>query len=216
MPPEVLRKLLPYLRSRSYLVELQKGVGSDCKTILDVGCGSDSPIKIFSGTLYLVGIDAYKPSLEISCKKNIHNKYYNMTFSELDKFGSCSFDCVVALDVIEHLKKDEGRRFLNNVERIAKKKIIILTTNGFVKQNEYDNNPLQIHRSGWTKKEMRLRGYKVTGIGGLRVLRGERALTRFHPEPLWELISILTQYFVRNYSQFAFEILCVKVKDLES
>jgi predicted TPR repeat methyltransferase len=213
---ETVLRFLPYSNLMCYYSELEKAVGTDCKTILDVGCGSDSPMKIFSTKLNMVGLDAYEPSLENSRKKGIHNSYLNVTFSELDKFESRSFDCVVALDVVEHLRKDEGLQFLDNIERIAKKKIIVFTTNGFVPQREYDNNPLQIHKSGWTAKEMKLKGYKVIGISGLKALRGERALIKLNPKPLWELVSILTQYFVRSYSQFAFEILCVKVKELES
>lgn len=173
-------------------------------------------MKIFSGKFYLVGIDAYKPSIEKSMKKGIHNEYFNLTFSELNKFGSGTFDCLVALDVIEHLKRDDGRRFLDNIERIAKKKIIVFTPNGFVPQKEHDNNPWQIHRSGWSIKEMRKRGYSVVGINGLKSLRGEQAVIRFNPKPLWHLISILTQYIVRNHPDLAYEILYIKNKEQEN
>ena len=206
-------KFLPYSYSLSYAGELEKAVGADCKTILDVGCGSNSPMKAFSGKFYMVGTDAHEPSLEDSRKKGIHNEYCCMTFSELDKFGSRAFDCVVALDVIEHLKKGEGLQFLDDIERIAKKKIIVYTPNGFVSQEEFNDNPWQVHRSGWTVREMRLRGYKVVGIGGLRSLRGERAVIRFNPKPLWEIVSFLTQYIVTNYSELAFGILCIKIKE---
>jgi SAM-dependent methyltransferase len=195
-----------------YLRELEKAVGTDCETLLDIGCGSDSPIKFFSERLHAVGIDAHIPSLEKSMKKGIHDKYFNMTFSELDEFESCAFDCVIALDVVEHIRKDEGLRLLDNMERIAKKKIVVVTPNGFLPSGAYDNNPWQIHRSGWTTKEMRMRGYKVIGIIGLKTLRGERAILRFNPKPLWEIVSTLTQYIVRNHPEFAFEILCIKSK----
>ena len=206
-------KYLPHCYSLSYAGELEKAVGLNCKTILDVGCGSNSPMKAFSGKFYLVGTDAHKPSLEESRKKGIHNEYYCMTFSELDKLECYAFDCVVALDVIEHLKKGEGLQFLDNIERIAKKKIIVYTPNGFVPQEEFSNNPWQVHRSGWTVKEMRLRGYKVVGIGGLKSLRGERAAIRFNPKPLWETVSLLSQYIVADYSELAYAILCIKIKE---
>ena len=51
------RKIFP-----DYPVELERAVW-DCKTLLDVGCGSNSPIKSFSGKLYSVGVDAFKPSV---------------------------------------------------------------------------------------------------------------------------------------------------------
>ena len=78
-----------------------------------------------------------------------------MDFSELGSFDSCSFDCVTALDVIEHIKKAEGLRLLEDMERIAKKRIVVFTPNGFLPQSVHNNNPLQIHKSGWKVKEMR-------------------------------------------------------------
>jgi SAM-dependent methyltransferase len=195
-----------------YLRELEKALGTDCRTLLDIGCGSDSPIKFLSERFYAVGVDAYTPSIEKSKEKGIHDKYFEMTFSDLDKFESCSFDCVIALDVVEHLKKEEGLRLLDNIERIARKKIVVVTPNGFLPSGPFDNNPWQVHRSGWTVEEMRVRGYKVLGIHGLRNLRGERATLRFSPKLFWEIISTLTQYIVRNHPEFAFEILCIKSK----
>jgi SAM-dependent methyltransferase len=190
---EWVRKVPNCLSFPSYLRELKKAVGMDCKTLLDVGCGSDSPTKAFSRRFYSVGIDANKSSLEKSKKTGIHNEYFHMAFSELYKFEPCAFDCVVALDVIEHLKKADGFRLLDNIERIAKKKIIVFTPNGFIPQRTYENDPLQVHRSGWTSNEMRARGYRVIGINGLKTLRGERSLIRYSPKPFWALVSNLTK-----------------------
>ena len=89
----------------NYRKELKKAVG-ESKTLLDVGCGSNSPIASFSSTLYSVGIDAFKPSIEKSKEKNIHNKYYNINVLDISKqFESNSFDVVLASDLIEHLDK---------------------------------------------------------------------------------------------------------------
>jgi predicted TPR repeat methyltransferase len=191
--------------------ELEDAVGNDCKTLLDVGCGSSSPIKLFSHKLFCVGVDAHEPSIEKSKNKGIHDEYFTMKFSELhEKFKPQTFDCVLALDVIEHLSKDESQRLLDAMEKIAKKKVIVFTPNGFVPQEAFDNNPCQVHKSGWTVKEMKTRGYRVIGINGLRTLLGEKALTKFRPEPFWGFISLLTQILVRNHPSFAFQILCVK------
>ena len=55
---------------------------------------------------------------------------------------------------------------------------MVFTPNGFVRQHEYDCNPLQVHRSGWTVDSFRRRGYEIYGIGGPKALRGERAVPR--------------------------------------
>ncbi|MDT8782609.1 MAG: methyltransferase domain-containing protein [Candidatus Bathyarchaeota archaeon] len=197
----------------SYNYELKRAIGSEIKTLLDIGCGSNSPVKIFSGKIHMVGIDDYIPSIAKSKQLGIHNEYYIMPFSDLKNFKNSSFDCVVALDVIEHLKKEEGLTLLDDIERIAKKRMILSTPNGFLPQAMYDNNPLQIHKSGWTPKELRKRGYNIIGYNGLKNLRGEKATIKFKPKLLWLCLSVLSQVFVRNHPDMAFQILCFKLKN---
>ena len=82
---------------RDYPVELEMAVG-DCKTLLDVGCGSDSPIKQFSGRLHSVGVDTFRPSVEKSRKEKVHDRYYVMDVLKIGKlFKAGSFDCVLLL-----------------------------------------------------------------------------------------------------------------------
>jgi hypothetical protein len=57
------------------------------------------------------------------------------------------------------------------MENVAKKKIIIFTPNGFLRQDEYDGDKLQIHKSGWTVDEFKKLGYEVKGINGWKPLR---------------------------------------------
>jgi len=98
------------------------------------------------------------------------------------------------------------------MEKISKNKVIIFTPNGFLPQGEYYNNPWQVHKSGWTVKEMKKRGYKVIGINSWKPLRGEYARLRFRPSYFWQIISDITQLFVRNKTEKAFQILCIKTK----
>lgn len=141
-----------------YPIELQNLL-LDCNSILDVGCGSNSPIQFFSKNMYSVGIDVFAPSIEESKNKGIHNKYYKMGVLDIgSKFSDNSFDCVLASDLIEHLEKKEGLKLIKLMEKIAKKKIIIFTPNGYLPQGECENNPYQEHKSGWTYLEMQKKG----------------------------------------------------------
>lgn len=197
---------------RKYQIELEKAVG-ECRSLLDLGCGSSSPIKSFSKKLYCMGVDSFEPSIEKSKKEKIHNDYCKIDVLDIDKkFTPGSFDCVAALDLIEHLTKEEGARLIEMIEIIARKKVIIFTPNGFLLQREGDDNPRQVHKSGWSVEEMKKRGYDVIGINGWKQLRGERTSVRFWPKYFWLFISDMTQFFVKNKPDKACQILCTKLK----
>jgi ubiquinone/menaquinone biosynthesis C-methylase UbiE len=197
-----------------YPSALEKAVGR-CATLLDVGCGSDSPIRNFSKKMECVGVDAFGPSIERSQKKGIHSRYVKGDVLDIDRlFPPKSFDCVLASDLIEHLERKEGERLLRKMERLAKKKVVVFTPNGFLRQEGFENNPWQVHKSGWSVSDMRKRGYKVIGINGWKPLRTEFAAFRFRPKYFWLIVSDITQIFVKRRPEKAFQLLCVKhVKD---
>jgi len=117
---------------------------------------------------------------------------------------------VIALDVLEHLSKEEGYELLKKMERWARKKVIIFTPNGYVYQDGYDNNPFQEHKSGWGVKELEELGFKVFGINGWKKLRGYKASIKYKPSFLWERISDLTQKITYYYPKLAFQLFAVK------
>jgi hypothetical protein len=192
--------------------ELEREVVGSCATLLDIGCGHDSPIKRFAHRLErTVGIDQFEGYLERSRETAIHSEYRQVDALEIETvFGPRSFDCVVALDLIEHLEKPQGFRLLEAMERVARKKVIVFTPSGFLPQGEYDGNPWQAHRSGWDPQEMRDRGYRVRGMYGWKPLRGELGAPRWKPVSLWGAIALWTQPLVERYPEHAFEMLCVK------
>lgn len=200
-------RLLP---GHCYRNELGNAI-SDCCSLLDVGCGSSSPAQHFSKKVHMVGVDAWKPSIKESRKKGIHNKYHQMNILDIGKkFPAKSFDCVMSLDVIEHLTKKDGMKLISAMEKTARKKVIVFTPNGFLPQQAYKGNPWQEHKSGWTVAEMKKRGFEVIGIHGWKPLRGEFADVKYKPKVVWRIISDLTQVLVRNHAEKAFHILCVK------
>ena len=183
-----------------------------CESLLDVGCGSDSPVKYFASKIkHKVGVDGFQPSIDKSKAVGIHDEYVLMNVMDLSKkFADRSFDCVIASDLVEHLKKEDGYRLIHLMEKIAAKKIIVFTPNGFLEQREYDGNSYQVHLSGWEVDEMTKMGYKVTGINGWRPLRGEFGMVKGWPKVLMWRISLLSQYFTTKNPYHAFAILCVK------
>lgn len=193
-----------------YFQELKKELFG-CSSILDVGCGNDSLLKYLPESVYREGVDAFEPYLEESRKKAIHHQYHLMNVLEIGKqFKENSFEAVYAGDLIEHLEKKDGFKLLTMMEKIAQKKVIVYTPNGFLPLPARDGNEFYIHLSGWEVEEMRNLGYQVIGTSGWKTLRGDDTGIRFQPKPLWRIISDITQFYTRNHPENAKQILCIK------
>ncbi len=190
--------------------ELEKAVHPFTQ-VLDVGCGTQSPLHYFSDRLEATGADGYAPALEESRKRGIHKNYLNL---DLRKIGESvpknSYDCVVCLDVVEHFEKEPSREFIRTMEGVAKKRVILFTPNGFLPQGALGGNEFQVHRCGWETDELQAMGYNVVGMYGLKNLRGAEASFRIKIPVLGRLISDLTQPYVRNRPQSAFALLAIK------
>jgi hypothetical protein len=179
-----------------------------CQSVLDLGCGHNSSIQYFN-IPFSVGVDLFDRYLEESKNKNIHNQYVKEDVRKVE-FSSRSFDGIILIDVLEHLKKEEGLELIEKMNKWARKKIVILTPNGFIEQEAVDNNSLQEHRSGWRIEEFEKLGFKVHGINGLKHLRGHMAILKYKPLFLWMIISDITQRMVYRAPKFAFHLLAVK------
>jgi len=195
-----------------YLKELEKQL-TDMKSVLDLGCGRVSPLKDIKKNFFSVGVDLFSEYIEKSKEQRIHNEYRLINVLEIDKvFPKKSFDAVIALDLIEHLNKEEGGLLIKKMEKLAKKKVIIFTPNGFVEQ-KVKSEPFQEHKSGWSYREMKELGYKCIGINGIKFIPRERGNIILKPKKFWKIVSDISQKFVYRVPRFAFQIFCIK-KDL--
>lgn len=196
------RKLFP-----SWIEELKRNL-SDCNTILDLGCGYNSPIQ-HCKVPFSVGVELFEPYLQESKKKGIHNKYIKADIRKVE-FKPKSFDAVFCSEVLEHLTKEEGYELVKKMEKWARKKIIIKTPNGYLWQDGYDSNPLQEHKSGWGVEEFQKLGFNIYSISGWKQLKGYKGSIKYKPQLLWYLISELTQKVVYWYPKFAFQLFAIK------
>lgn len=189
-----------------------------CKTVLDLGCGPDSPLQYCQGISYSVGVEPFKPYLERSRKKGIHTKYLNKKIEQL-KFPPASFDAVVMIEVLEHLPKSEALAIIKKVERWAKCRVVVTTPNGFSGQDELDNNRWQRHLSGWTVPELQKLGFVCYGLAGLKLLRMtpkkdtmDEDITvsmRWRPRTFWFVVAALSQVFTYYLPFLSFELFCI-------
>lgn len=187
------------------LRQLVAGYGS----LVDLGCGADSPMRFLDFKGESIGVDAYEPSIQSSRDLGIHSRYILggvLPIPLEDK----SVDVAVALDLIEHFPKQDGFRLIDEMWRVARRRIIILTPNGFLPQEPKDGNPFQRHLSGWSAEEMRQLGFETRGIYGLKGLRGEWQTVTRKPTALWWLLSKCSDAFVYQAAHRAAAILCWK------
>lgn len=191
----------------------------DCETVLDLGCGPNSPLQHCKNIKYSVGVEGFEPYLEKSKSKKIHTEYISSNIMELE-FPDNSFDAVIMIEVLEHLSEDIGYEIIRKMEKWARKKIIISSPNGFINQKEIDNNPLQKHLSGWDYKKMEKLGFKPFGLAGLKFLRQEvqnntmgddlTTSIKFKPKFFWFAIATLSQLATYYFPKNAFELFSVK------
>jgi SAM-dependent methyltransferase len=176
--------------------------------VLDLGCGNNSPIQhcdIFES----IGVEIFDPYLEEAKRRNSHRQYIKADIRKVE-FRPNSIDAVTALSVLEHLTKEEGYELIKKAEKWAKGKVIIATTNGYLWQDGYDNNPFQEHKSGWSIAELKGMGFEVHGIYGLKFLRAYQGSPRFKPRLFWEIVSYISQPITYYFPELSFELFAVK------
>src|SRR5688572_14185669 len=122
---------------KQYIKELNLAVDESIQSLLDVGCGFNSPVQhLRRRPSTLIGVDGFIPAIEQSRAKAIHDDYKCISLLEIERtFGANSFDCVVASDVIEHFSEHDALELIAQMEIVSRRKVIIFTPNGFLPQN---------------------------------------------------------------------------------
>jgi 2-polyprenyl-3-methyl-5-hydroxy-6-metoxy-1,4-benzoquinol methylase len=147
--------------------EVQKYIEKE-DTILDLGCGIMSVSdKVICKSI--LALDVWEDYLE-----KIKSKFMTIKLDVrfLNIFIDKSYDIVMALDLVEHLEKHEAKFLIKQMERIARKKVIIFTPNGFFPQKDgientwaYGNPKYQKHKCGFFQDELESFGFKTELFG---------------------------------------------------
>jgi len=210
MISESLRKLRPDFLRR----ELEKIILPDCRTLLDVGCGENSVVRNFKNkNIRKIGLDIFPEAIEKSKKRNIHDEYICGNALEIDKlFESKSIDCVMALDLVEHLEKEEAAELIRKMEKIAKRAVVIQTPNGFFPQGEYEDNRHQVHKCGFSSEELKKMGFKVVGMDGPKFFR-KKSFDANQPNVLYSIVANILDPVYRFFPEKSFNLLAYKYLD---
>lgn len=125
-------------------------------TLLDLGCGDLWFTASLPGVTRHIGVDIWQNSLDKAIAKNVPGfKPYCTDIREFIRTqADSSYDCVAAIDVIEHFDEEEAKFLITQIDRVTSKLAIIWTTLGHIYQAGFDNNglpnPFQRHLSGPT------------------------------------------------------------------
>jgi ubiquinone/menaquinone biosynthesis C-methylase UbiE len=137
----------------------------NARTVLDVGCGQG--VHRLYRDYESTGIDIYADDLVRAKALENYKTLINKDIRDMN-YPDKSFDAVTAIEIIEHLKKEDGIKLLDIIERIAGKVVVITTPWGDDLKPKYKWNPFLDHQSGWLPKEFEARGYKTYPLLGLR------------------------------------------------
>lgn len=201
---------MQFNRQNTPIVRFLKQELKDCKTVLDLGCGQTSMIQYIPNIEHSVGVEAFLPYIVESEKFTIHNEYVNMDITKYETPRD-SFDSVICIDVLEHLSKHDAVKLIQDMKSWCKKKVIVVTPNGFIEQDDSynDNNEFQKHLCGFTSSELNLLGFDVIGLGGWKKLRGNTSQI-VSPKGLhyvYSGISKISELFCETHPEYAFSLM---------
>ena len=222
----VVVNLIDFLRKSSIIGKLIPTLDTElgrnlrnCQSVLDLGCGPNSPLGALATVSRRVGVEPFGPYLELAKARGTHDEFHQKLITELE-FEPDSFDAVIMIDVIEHMTEEDGLVAMKLAEKWARKKVVINSPNGFIAQKSLDGNPLQEHKSGWSYARMKELGYFSRGLAGPKLLRqeveaetmGDDLLTsiRFRPRFFWFVIATMLQPVTYRIPKFAFSLMSVK------
>ena len=171
-------------------------------TVLDVACGLGRWGALLRSNFWecdgmaappaVDGFDAFLPNVEICQRSQCYRRVWQ---HELPAPLSGSWDTVLACEIIEHLPPEAVQETLAILEGVARQRIIVTTPNYPSLRPGHDTivgfNAYEAHLSRIRPRELRLRGYRITGAGfGNPESRASRLGARLPVRPQFVLESI--------------------------
>lgn len=198
-------------RNFDYRLWLKRDL-ADCDSILELGCGSNSPILQIGYGQKTDCVDIFQPYIEMHNRKGNYKNCWLQDILTYD-LPAKAYDAVVITDVMEHLPRETVLKLdlFKRMEKCARKKVIIFAPNGYIENDEVDGDPYQAHVSAWEPADYIKRGYSVKGATGLRYILGKASRPRFHPYSIFEIIAMLSKPYIFNNPKIAWHSYAVKV-----
>ena len=132
-------------------------------SLIDIGTGIKPQNNTFLNFQTYICVEPFLPYIEILKQKHPEFIVIHGTWKETSKiFPDKSIDTIIALDVIEHMSKDDGHLLIQEALRIARLQVFIATPYGEYPQAyspgekdrwDMDGGYWQSHRSSWTPED---------------------------------------------------------------
>lgn len=133
-------------------------------SVMDVGCGTGKYLRMLAAPT-VIGIDAHLPTIAHAKSVCPTADLRLLDMRDLHVFKDDTVECIVAMDIIEHVIKDEAFLVLKEFERVASKCIFLFVPTGNHPQagdaTNLGNFYWQVHRSTWHSDEFKALGYEI-------------------------------------------------------
>lgn len=138
------------------------------ESIIDLGCGDLWWTANLPGVVKHVGVDLWPEQLKLAWERRPVQGWVPIWRDALEflKISTDnSVDAVLAIDIIEHLKKEDGLEILDEAERVARKLAICWAPLGMLEREPTNpdgtHNPYQVHKWGPQPEDFQSRGWET-------------------------------------------------------
>lgn len=138
--------------------------------------------------LELISVEAYPPTWKVLEKLKFKAKKHRILKKNITDVCCSTADIGVALDVLEHLPKEDGEKFLDTIDSSITKRMVILVPkepDGFHRKNPTPDNIFNEHISHWREEDFITRGYKVESLPEFHSEYDEELQKHRHWGALW-------------------------------
>jgi len=115
------------------------------------------------GRLVLDGVEGFPGYLTPLHDLIYDHIYIGDALDVISRMDDLAYDLVLLIEVLEHLTQDAGFELLRHCKRVGRTALVV-TPRAFCGQGSLFGNPLEVHRSLWTPRELRKGGADLTFV----------------------------------------------------